>query len=105
VTAFQELLDSLRQASQAVAGTGDPADKARFEAQQAALARLQACLDAGLPAMDASQSRAAVAQVRTLLRSNGLNLKWTRLRARLARIGVPRAAPPAPRAARLDLVS
>jgi len=105
VTAVQELLDALRQASQAVAGTGDPADKARFAAQQAALARLQACLDAGLPALDASESEAAAAQVRALLVSNGLNLKWTRLRARLARIGVPRVAPPAPRAARLDLVS
>jgi hypothetical protein len=102
---YQELLEALKQASTAVRGTGDPADKVRFEAQQAALARLQTCLESGLPALDKAQAEALKAQVGALLLSNGLNLKWTRLRARLARIGAPRTAPSAPRAPRLDLVS
>jgi hypothetical protein len=105
VTAYQELLDALRQASLAVAGTGDPADKERFDAQQAALARLQGCLDAGLGGLSPAQAGKAADEVRALLLSNGLNLKWSRLRAGLARIGAPRAEPAAPRVARLDLVS
>lgn len=102
---YRELLEALKQASTALTGTGDPADKDRFQAQEAALVRLQACLGSGLPALDKPQTEALKAQVGALLVSNGLNLKWTRLRARLARIGAPRTAPPAPRTPRLDLVS
>jgi hypothetical protein len=105
VTAYQELLDALHQAATAVEGTGDPAGKDRYEAQQAALARLQSVLDAGLGDLNPVQAASAADEVRALLLSNGLNLKWSRLRARLARIGAPRAEPTAPRVARLDLVS
>lgn len=102
---YQELMEALRLASDSVTGTVDPAAPGRLQAQERALARLQACLDGGMPALDGAQAEAVAGQLRSLLVSNSLNLKWTRLRARLARIGVPRKAPVAPSGPRLDLVS
>jgi len=105
VAAYQDLLEALRQASQAVAGTADPADKDRLAAQLAALSRFEALVEAGLPVLTSAETESVAKELRALMLSNGLNLKWTRMRAQLARIGAPRVAPPAPRVARLDLVS
>lgn len=105
MTAFQELLEALRQADKAVAGSVDPKAGPKGEEQQNALNRLKACMDSGMPALSKPQAAALAQVLRRLMSSNNTNLKWTRMRARLARIGVPRAAHPAPRAPRLDLVS
>ena len=105
MTGYQELLDALRQASAAVSDTGDPAAAGRMAAQEAAMGRLQACLKGGLPPLNGKQAEAVAARLRTLLVSNSLNLKWTSLRARLARIGVLRRARKSPGVPRLDLVS
>lgn len=105
MTDIQELLGALRQAEKAVAGSVDPKAGPKGEEQQAALARLKACMDAGMPALSRTQAAALAEVLRRLMASNSTTLKWTRMRARLARIGVPRAAHPAPRAPRLDLVS
>jgi hypothetical protein len=105
VAGYQELLEALKQASESVEGTADPLAAGRLERQKTALAKLQACMAGGIPELTEEQAGEVAVHLRALLVSNSLNLKWTRLRAQLARIGVPRKARPAPSAPRLDLVS
>jgi hypothetical protein len=106
VAEYREWLDALRDASDSVRELKDPAIPGRIEHQEAAIARLMACLKSGLPSTDEAQRREILRKLRSLALANNSNLKWTRMRAQLARIGLRRReAPKAPAAPRLDLVS
>lgn len=100
----QTLLEALREARRCVAAPGQTPGPEGPAGLERAAASLEALLAEGLPAMDAAQASAVASEMGELLASNSLNLKWSRLRAELAGMGVPR---PAAKVAgpRLDLVS
>ncbi|HXB97808.1 MAG TPA: hypothetical protein VNZ54_07115 [bacterium] len=107
MTGAQKLLQALRNARACTAAAGEKADAETVSRQENAVASLKACLDEGLPRLQADEAKAVAEELRQLLLDNRYQMRWAQIRARLARIGTPGPSGPVPavQRPRLDITS
>ena len=107
MTGAQKLLQALRNARACTAAAGEKADAETVSRQENAVASLKACLDEGLPRLQADEAKAVAEELRQLLLDNRYQMRWAQIRARLARIGTPGPSGPVPavQRPRLDIMS